>query len=404
MSPRTADLALPRPDDALVVAAMLDRDHPVKREVADWALEAIDPGDMIERDRDCVFFREGWKACAEAGLLGTLVPAAAGGNDLDVVTAALQLEGLGLGSRDNGLAYGIASQVLSFQQAILRFGSAAQRDAILAPACRGELFGAFAITEPESGSDTYAMQTRAQRTDDGWALHGTKAHITLAPVADVAVVFAITDPDVGRWGISAFVVHRDRPGVEFGPIRPKMGLRTTPYGDITLDGYVAGPDDLLGAEGAGVSIFSACMESERALIMAAHLGAAERLIDQAVERANTRHQFGRPIANFQAVSHRLVDVYLRHEAARLHVYKAAAAFATGRRSTLAAALAKLASSEAIAAIGLDAARVHGALGYLEEHEVEREVRDALGSLVYAGTSDVQKNLIASLLGIAQRKD
>ncbi|MGI9643752.1 MAG: acyl-CoA dehydrogenase family protein [Ilumatobacteraceae bacterium] len=379
---------------------MLDHRHPVKMAVADWARTTIDPPDMIARDLDLTFFREAWTACAAEGLPASFVPASMGGLGDDAVTTALKLEGLGLGCRDNGLAYALASQMLAYQDALVRFGSDEQREIALAPALRGDLLGAFAITEPGSGSDTSSLSTRAERRADGWVLSGEKTFITLAPIADLAIVFAVTDPDAGRWGISAFLVHRGRPGVEFSAVRPKMGLRTTPFGDIALDGYVAGPDDLLGAEGAGASIFATCMESERGLIMASHLGAAERVLLAAIERANTRHQFGHPIAGFQAVSHRLVDMAMHHETARLLLYKAAAEIGGGGRSTLAAAMAKLGASESIAQLVLDAARIHGAQGYVTEYEVEREVRDALGGLVYSGTSDVQRNLIASLLGVA----
>lgn len=389
-----------RPDPQLVVDAIVDHAHPIKMETAAWAAETLAADDLIDRDADLVFFREAWAACAERGLLAASVPEDLGGDGKDVVTSTLELEGLGLGCRDNGLAFALGSQILSFQDALVRFGSPEQCKSVLEPVIRGELVGAFAITEPGSGSDTYAMEATAVPTADGWVLNGHKAHITLAPVADVAIVFAITNPEAGRWGVSGFLVHADRPGVTFTPTKPKMGLRTTPFGDIHLDGYEASADDLLGAEGAGASIFATCMESERGLIMATHLGAAERMIDEAIERANTRHQFGQPIGAFQAVSHRLADMALRHEMARLLLYKAAASIGAGGRATLAAAMAKLGASEAIAEIALDAARVHGAQGYVTEYEVEREVRDALGGLVYSGTSDVQKNLIATLLGVS----
>ncbi len=390
----------PSPDPQLVVDAILDARHPVKMKVADWARAALDPGDMVARDHDCMFFREAWATCAEFGLPASVVPTELGGEGDDVVTTTLKLEGLGLGCRDNGLGFALASQMLSFQDALVRFGSERQHQDVLAPAGRGELLGAFAITEQGSGSDTYAMTTRADPHPDGWLLHGEKSYITLAPVADVAIVFAVTNPDAGRWGISAFLVHRDRPGVDFGPTHPKMGLRTTPFGDIHLDGYLATEDDLLGSAGSGASIFATCMESERGLIMATHLGAAERVLNEAIDRANHREQFGRPIAAFQAVSHRLVDMAMRHETARLLTYKAAAQIGSGGRATLAAAMANLGASEAIAALALDASRIHGAQGYVTEYGVERELRDALGGVVYSGTSDVQKNLIATLLGVA----
>lgn len=170
----------------------------------------------------------------------------------------------------------------------MRFASDAQQAEILPEVCAGRAIGAFAITEPDPGSDTYAMQTSATKDGSDYLLAGHKAHITLGPVADIAIVFAKTDPDAGAWGISAFLVPTDQPGVTRTDNHDKMGLRTTLFGDIVLDGYRAPESDRLGPEGAGVSIFATCMESERGLIFATQLGAAERVINDAVERANSR--------------------------------------------------------------------------------------------------------------------
>ncbi len=392
-------MTVPVPSAELALAAMLDADHPVKTAVADWASSELDPVDMVERDRASTFFAEAWKACAARGLTGMLVPEHLGGRGLDPVTATLELEGLGKGCRDNGLGFALASQILSFTDAILRFGSDTQRQQILPGVCDGSIVGAFCITEPGSGSDAYAMEATAVLDGDHYVLDGHKTHITLAPVADLAIVFAKTNPAAGAWGISAFIVHTDRPGVTRTELHEKMGLRTTPFGDLLLDGYRAPVADRLGPEGAGVSIFTTSMEAERGLIFATQLGAAERVIDEAIERARTREAFGQPIGGFQAVSHRIADMKVTHELARLQLYKTAARIDAGETATLDAAMSKLVASEAIADIGLAAARVHGARGYMTDHEVEREVRDALGGLVYSGTSDIQKNLIARLLGV-----
>ena len=392
-------MSTPRPDDALVLAAMTDNAHPIKMAAAEWARTELDPGDMRRRDRDSVFFRDAWLAAADYGIQGSTVSVDDGGIADDVVTTMLKLEGLGLGCRDNGLGYALSSQILAFQDAIVRFASPEQRAAILPGICDGSRIGAFAITEPGSGSDSYGMEAVAVRDGDDFILHGHKAHITLAPVSDVIVFFAKTDPDAGPWGISAFVLDAHRPEVSRTENHEKMGLRTVPFGDIVVDGYRATEADLLGPLGAGVSIFTSCMESEPGLVFASQLGALERVIGEAVERANTRQQFGQPIGGFQAVSHRLAEMQARHESARLLLYRAAAMIGNGQRATMAAAVAKLVASEAVAANALDASRIHGARGYVVDFEVEREVRDALGGIVYSGTSDVQRNLIARLMGV-----
>lgn len=333
-------------------------------------------------------------------MFASTVAAENGGLGDDLITTLLKLEGFGLGCRDNGLGFAMASHVLTFQEAVQTFGNEAQRREILPPVCAGDLIGAFAITEPGSGSDAYALTTRAELDGDHYVLTGHKAHVTMGPVADLAVVFASTRPDAGRWGISAFVVHADRDGVTFTENHEKMGLRTTPFGDILLDGYRASIDDRLGPEGAGATIFATCLEPERGLIFATQLGGAERVIAEAIERAREREQFGTSIGSFQAISHRRADMALRHEQARLLMYKATALVATRRQATMAAAMAKLEASEAVAAIALDAARIHGARGYISAYEVEREVRDALGGLAYSGTSDIQRNVIARLMGVS----
>jgi alkylation response protein AidB-like acyl-CoA dehydrogenase len=390
----------PTPDPALALAAIVDRAHPIKTATADWARSTIDPGDMVARDRGSEFFGEAWQAAAEHGLQGSTIAAENGGLGDDIVTTTLKLEGLGLGCRDNGFGFALASQMLSFQDAIVRFASESQRADVLPEVAAGRTIGAFAITEPDSGSDTYAMQTSAIRDGTDYLLSGHKAHITLGPVADIAIVFAKTNPDAGAWGISAFLVRTDQPGVTLTDNHEKMGLRTTPFGDIVLDAYRAPESDRLGPEGAGVSIFATCMESERGLIFATQLGASERVMNDAVERANSREQFGHSIGGFQAVTHRLANMRFEHEAARVLLYRAAAMIGNGDRATMEAALSKLAASEAVASIALDAARIHGAQGYVTSYEVEREVRDALGGLVYSGTSDIQRNLIARLMGVA----
>lgn len=390
----------PTASSDLALEALLDLSHPTKMDTAAWAAEHISTADMVDRDRVSAFNHEGWMAAADHGIQGSTIPEAFGGRGEDIVTTTLRLEGLGLGCRDTGLGFAIASQILSFQDALLRFANEEQKHEHLPEIAAGRLIGAFAITEPGSGSDSYAMESSAVADGDSYILNGHKAHITLGPVANLAVVFAKTNPDAGAWGISAFLVRTDQPGVTLTANHEKMGLRTTPFGDIELNDYRAPASDRLGPEGAGVSIFTTCMEAERGLIFSTQLGAAERILNEAMDRANSRQQFGQSIGGFQAVSHRLAEMKVAHESARLHLYKAAASIDSGRRATLAAAMSKLVASEAVAAIGLDAARIHGARGYVSEYEVERDVRDALGGLVYSGTSDVQKNLVARLLGVA----
>ncbi len=384
----------------LAIEALLDDKHPLKVETAEWARAELSKGDRVSTDRDSVFAADDWKRCAARGLQGLLVAEEFGGQGRDIISALLILEGLGLGCRDNGLTFAIGSQIVSTQHAIEEFGTAEQKQRWLPGLCDGSLYGSFAITEPDSGSDPFGLSARAERTGDGsYRLSGRKSYITLGSVSDVVVIFASTDPDAGRWGLSAFVVATDTPGVELQPNREKMGLRTTPFGDIVFDGALVEDAERLGPEGAGAAIFGATLDAERAFVFATHIGAMERQLDETVAYARTRTQSGRPIGGYQAVSHRIAEMQLRHETSRLLLYKAGLLVADGRPSTMAAALVKLAASEAAVASALDATLVHGAKGYVSEFEVERELRDAVGGLVYSGTSDIQRNIIAGLLGL-----
>lgn len=375
-------------------------DHPIKVATSEWAREHLARRDLVAADARSEFAVDDWRACADRGIFGLLVPTGLGGQGADLATALLTLEGLGHGCADNGLTFAVASQVLSTQVALVRFGTEAQQQRWLPGLLDGSTLAALAMTEPESGSDAFSMAARAERLDDGrFRLNGHKAYITFGPICDLAVVFASTRPDAGSWGISAFLVDTSSPGVTRTPVREKMGMRTTPFGDITFDDVVVDADALLGREGAGARIFAAILDIERSYVFAPQVGAMQRQVEQAVEFARRREQGGGPIARHQAVSHRIVAMKERHERARLFLYRAAIAEATGRGVTLAASLAKIVACDTGIASSLDMATVHGARGYVTEFEVERSFRDAVGGLAYSGSTDVLRNVVARLLGM-----
>lgn len=355
--------------------------------------------DLVEQDKAGCFSWERWRACAAFGIQGLHVPVAYGGQGKDILTTILAMEGLGYGCRENALPFALNSQMWSVQPALLTFGSEAQKQHYLPPLCAGDVVGAFGITEAETGSDTYALQTRAEPCDGGYVLNGRKSYITSAPVADVAVVFATTNPDLGRWGISGFIVERGMEGFSTSPVRDKMGMRTTPMGDLILEDCFVPDENRLGPEGVGVSLFAKAMESERGYIFASQVGRLERQLDDAVRYARERRAFGQPIGKFQAVSHRLADMKLRLETAKMLLYKVAWLDQTSQPLLMEAAMAKLYLSECFVTSSLDAIRVHGARGYVTEFEVERDLRDGVGGLIYSGTSDIQRNIIARLLGL-----
>ena len=354
---------------------------------------------IAERDCHGSFDRELWRRCGEFGILGLPVPEAYGGSGQSLTTTILAMEALGRGCRDNGLVFSLNAQMWAVEMPLLRFGSEALRLRHLPPLSRGERVGAHGMTEPGSGSDAMALSTRAVRDGDDYVLDGVKTFVTNGPVADVAVVFATVDPSARAAGVTAFLIERGTPGLSFSEPISKMGLRTSPMGELVLEGCRVPAGNRLGAEGAGAAVFAAAMEWERACIFAAHIGAMERLLEETITYARTRRQFGKPISTFPPVADAIVDARVAIEAGKLLLYRAGARKDAGRDATLDASLAKLFVSEAHVRQALAAVQIHGGYGYSTEMGIERELRDAVPGTIYSGTSELQRRLIARLLGL-----
>ena len=357
--------------------------------------------DVIALEHEACFPRSSWQKCADFGIQGLGIPEEYGGQGpIGFLTAMLVMEGLGYGCRDNGLTFALNAQMWTVQRPILQFGSEGQKKRYLPALCRGEWIGAHAISEPEAGSDVFSMTTHAEKQANGdYILNGVKKFISLGPIADVVLIFATIDPGLGKWGITAFLMERDVPGFQAGPLQDKMGLRTVPMGELVFENCRVPAGSRLGPEGAGVSISTNSLEWERCSILASQLGAMERQLEDSVRYARDRNQFGRPIAKFQSVSNRLVDMKLRLETARLLLYQVAWKKSQGQQAMLEAALLKLHLSESFVQSSLDSLRVHGGNGYMAEYGIERDLRDAVGGILYAGTSDIQRNIIAQLMGL-----
>jgi len=376
-----------------------DEQRAVKAGMVDFARQHLNEG-IVERERQGVFARELWDCCAGFGIQGMSVPSAYNkGRDTDFMTAMLAMEGMGYGCRDNGLTFALNAQMWTVQLPILHFGTEQQKQRYLPGMCSGRLIGAHAVTEPDSGSDAFSMQMTATRQADGYLLNGTKCFVSLAPIADVALVFATIDPALGKWGISAFLVDRDTPGFRAGPVREKMGLRTVPMGDLVFEDCLVPAENRLGAEGAGVGMSTSSLEWERCCILASQLGAMERQLEEAVGFARERRQFGKTIGRFQSVSNRIVDMKLRLETSRLLLYKTAWLKMNDLPATTETAMLKLHLGECFVESSLDAIKIHGARGYVSEYGIERDLRDAVGGTIYAGTSDIQRNIVAGLMGL-----
>jgi len=369
-----------------------------KRAAVEFAQKELNAG-LLERDRRSEFSRENWQKCARFGLLGLPLPEAYGGTAADIMTTMLIMEGMGYGCRDNGLMFALNAQMWSVQLPILNFGTEVQKQKYLPRLCSGELIGAHGMTEPGSGSDAYSLRTRAERVEGGYVLNGSKMFVTNAPVSELAVVFATVDPGKGQWGITAFLVEKGTPGFSVGGAMEKMGLRTSPLGELVLRDCFIPEENRLGPHGAGVSIFNSSMEWERSCILASHVGAMERQLDKSVQYARERRQFGQTIGRFQSVGNRIADMKVRLETARLILYKVAWLKKMEQPAAMEAAIAKLYLSECFVESSMEAINVHGGYGYMAESEIERDLRDAIGGTIYSGTSDIQRTIIARLLGL-----
>ena len=375
-----------------------DEQEALCRSVAEFGA-SLNEG-LSEREERGAFTHELWRRCGEFGLQGLPIPVEYGGSQQSLTNTALAMTALGKACRDNGLLFSLNAQMWAFELPLLRFGTEQQRHRWLPAVCQGALVGAHAVTEPRSGSDAFAMSTRAVRDGDHYVLNGAKTFVTNGPVADVLIVFATLDPALRSAGITAFLIERDTPGLTLSRPIPKMGLRSSPMGEVVLEDCRVPLSQRLGGEGAGTAIFSSAMEWERTCIFAAHLGAMERLLEDSVRYAREREQFGVPIAQHPEIANQLVDMRVSIEVGKLLLLKAASAKEAGKNAMLHAAIAKLFISEAHVRQALGAIQVHGGYGYTTEFGVERELRDAVPGTLYSGTSEMQRKLIARLMGLS----
>lgn len=370
-----------------------------KEKVVRFAKDELNEGDLKQRDAECILSRDLWRKIAGFGILGLPFEKAYGGAEQDIITTVLAMEALGYGCRDNGLLFSMNGQMWTVQMPIAQFGTPEQKDKYLRGLIAGDLIGAHGITEAEAGSDVMSLGTTATRDGDHYVLNGAKVFCTNGPVADVFVIFATVDKSAGSLGLTGFIVDRDTPGLTISPNRRKMGLRTSPMAWLTLEDCRVPVTARIGKEGQGGRIFNNSMEWERSSILANLVGAMEHQVEQCVAHANKRTQFRKPIGKFQSVSNRIVDMKLRHETSRLLLYKVAWLKKTKGSCPMEAALAKLYLSEAWVASCQNSVVIHGGYGYMADYEVERDFRDAVGSLLYSGTSDIQRTIAARALGL-----
>ena len=367
--------------------------------IIEFARKELNEG-AVARDRAGTFPQDLWRKCGAMGLQGLPVPQEYGGTGLDPLSTAIALEGLGYGCRDGGLVFSVCAHLLACVVPVLMHGSDEQKRRYLPDLCKGTFIAVCAMTESSSGSDAFAISTRAEPEGQGYRITGTKIFGTNAPVADLALVYAVTDSDKApRGAITAFLVKTDAPGVRRAQKFEKMGLRSSMLGELVFeDVYVPG-EAVLGSVGSGAVIFSDSMQWERVGIAASQVGTMQHLLEKSIAYARTRSSGGRTIGAYQAVSHKIADMKIRLEASRLLTYRSASLIGWTRRNMLDASIAKVFVSDALVKTALDTVQVLGGHGYLTENEAERALRDAIGSPLYCGTNEILRNVIAEWLGL-----
>nr|UNQ78283.1 acyl-CoA dehydrogenase family protein [Microbispora sp.] len=370
-----------------------------QRKRYDELLAAIRSGPLGAAGGSSPFDRGRWRAAAEIGLTGLCLPPEHGGGGLDAFDTALGLQAFGEACRDTGLVFAVSAHLLACAVPVRDFGGKELRAELLPGLASGELIAANAMTEDGAGSDLSTLSVTAERDGDYYVLHGEKSFASNAPVADVLVAYATTDPRAGFLGISAFAVPRGLPGVRVSEPFQKMGLTGCVAGRVGFDGCRVPARYLLGEEGQGNAVFTHSMLWERACLFAGYIGLMDRQLTRCVEHARRRRQFGHAIGKYQAVSHSIAGMRQRLEGARLLLYRAAWLLAQGRTDVTAVALAKVAVSEAAVSNSVDAIRIFGGAGYLTETGVEADLRDTVPSTVFSGTNEIQRDLIARGLGL-----
>jgi len=371
-----------------------DEQRMIRDSAREFALQELKPhASQWEQD--------GWIAdsavakLGELGLLGMMVPEEWGGSYTDYVAYALAVEEIAAGCAATSTLVSVHSSVGCGP--ILKFGTDAQKRRYLKDMAQGRSIGCFCLTEPQAGSEAHNLKTRAELKDGAWVLNGTKQFITNGKRAKVAIVFAVTDPDLGKRGISAFIVPTETPGFLVGRPEKKLGIRASDTCPITFDNCRIGADALLGARGKGLSIALSNLEGGRIGIAAQAIGIARAAFDAALAYAGTRWQFDRPIGEFGSIGNMLADMETSINAARMLTLHAARLRGAGEPCLSEACQAKLYASEMAERVCTKAVQIHGGYGYLEDYEVERHYRDARITQIYEGTSEIQRMVIARTL-------
>jgi alkylation response protein AidB-like acyl-CoA dehydrogenase len=363
-----------------------------------FAREHVEPG-VLERDRAGAWDPDLWKKVGAFGLAGLPVPTEYGGSGADVLTTGLALEALAYGGRDAGLNLSLGAHLTIGCMPIALHGTEEQKQRWLPRMATGESIGAFAITEPEAGSDTASMRTTARREGDAFVLDGTKTFITNGSLADVVTVVARTDPDAAAGNaFTAFLVETDTPGFAVSRELRKLGNRTSPTVELSFTDVAVHESSILGDEGTALwAVGFECFDWERCCMIASAVGGMERDLEESIRYAKEREAFGKPIGRFGAIQHKLAQMRIRLENARLLQRQAAWLKDNGHEHQIQASMAKAYVGEAAVESSLDAVQLHGGWGYVDEFHVERSLRDAKLASIGGGTTEIQEMVISRIL-------
>ena len=362
--------------------------------VRDFAREVIAPT-AAERDRTKAFPIENLQQLGELGLMGMMVPPEYNGSGADTIAYVLALSEVAYACASTAVVMSVHNSIVC--ESILRYGSKEQKKRLLSSLATGEIIGAFALTEPQAGSDPLRQNATAVKKGDHYILNGTKRFITTGKNAGLVIVTAKTDPKARHKGISAFLVGKDSPGLKVGALEDKLGLRASDTTDLIFEDCRVPADNLLGAEGDGFKIAMTGLDGGRIGIAAQSVGVAQAALDASIKYTREREQFGQAISKFQGVRWMIADMATEIEAARQLMYSAASMKDLKQNYTRQASMAKLFASEMVNRVTAKAIQLHGGYGYTKEYEVERYYRDARVFTIYEGTSEIQRVVISNQL-------
>ncbi|URZ01270.1 acyl-CoA dehydrogenase family protein [Clostridium felsineum] len=362
----------------------------LKREVVEFAKNNLNDQEYFEK-----FSEDMWKKICEFGFLGLTIGEEFGGLQESYLTAAIAIEALGYGCKNNGFVFVVMNHIWVCQNLIYLYGTDDLKKKYIESMLTGAKIGAIAITEPESGSDALSMKTTAKEMDDCYILNGSKMFISNGPIADIFVVYAVTQEEPSR-KITAFVVERKFDGVKTGPDIEKMGLVACPTSELILDNVRVPKENILGKIDSGSVLMTTALEWERFYEFVPHIGVMQRVMEKCVEQARARKQFNRAISDYQAISHKIADMKVAIEMAKQMMYKIAWLKDNGKTAYEETSIFKLYVSENYIKTCRDAMQIFGSYGYTKEYDIERELRDALACSIYSGTNEMQKNTIYNM--------